>query len=304
MFEHALAYAGRGWHVFTLTGRKTPFANCDACRIDHTTPDAMEACECLHCHGFYAATTDPARVRAMLATERRVCLAIRTGAVSGLAVVDVDIREWTPDGTPAPTDAAWQTMSGLDARRLLPGTVMASTAGGGLHMVYGHPGGYLMSGTNKYGPGIDSKADGGYIVAAPSVNTEGAPYRWTPDDRHDHPLTPLPEELAAMVRPPAAPVRELVSARPTGLPGTRSRLRGLVDTVLGAAEGERNDMLHWASKKAGEMIAAGEVDRTTAVDVLRDAGVSVGLSPSEVGDGHRGTIASGLRKGTAAGVVA
>ncbi|WP_246159084.1 bifunctional DNA primase/polymerase [Catellatospora sichuanensis] len=45
---------------------------------------------CLTCHGFYAATTDPHRIAAMLAAVPHGLLAIRTGAPSGLVVIDVD----------------------------------------------------------------------------------------------------------------------------------------------------------------------------------------------------------------------
>ncbi|MGI8900683.1 MAG: hypothetical protein ACR2HA_07095 [Nocardioides sp.] len=153
-----------------------------------------------------------------------------------------------------------------------------------------------MSGAHKYGPGVDSKADGGYIVVAPSVSRSG-PYWWTGDGRHDHPLTSLPEPLAAMVRPHEIPAR-----RPQVTPWTRPgvavrRLTGLVRVVLEAADGERNDKLHWAAKKAGEMVATGEVEEHVVVDVLIDAGLSVGLTTAEIGHVTKGTISSGLRKG-------
>ena len=302
VLESALGYAGRGWHVFVLSASKTPLRNCEPCREEHTTAEAMESCACLTCHGFYAATTDPARITRMLTQHPHGCLGIRTGVVSGLAVVDFDFRIWNGDN-PAPDDPAWRTMCGLDEQRLLPGTVMAETGGGGLHLLYAHPGeGWLMSGAKKYGPSVDSKADGGYIVAAPSVTASGKRYRWLPGpgDWH-HDVTPLPEGLVELVRPPVpAPVVAAVVtpwSRPDAVVG---RLAGLVRTVLEGAEGERNDRLHWAAKKAGAMVAAGEVDEATAVAVLEDAGRTVGLSTSEVGDAHRGTIGSGLRKGRVA----
>ncbi len=295
----AMEYADRGWNVFTLTGGKTPFRNCDPCRELHLAPDQMETCQCLHCHGFYAATTDPDRIRAMIDRPGGMCLAVRTGEVSGLAVVDVDIKTWREDGWPSTSDPGYLTMSGLDERRLLPGTLMQSTGSGGLHFLYAHPGGYLMSGAGKYGPQVDSKADGAYIVVAPSVSRSG-PYTWTGDGRFDHPLTPLPEELAAMVRPPEMPARRS-QVSPWTRPGVPvGRLTALVRVVLEAVDGERNDKLHWAAKVAGEMIAAGDVEETVVVDVLTDAGRAVGLTANEIGDATRGTIASGLRKGRVA----
>lgn len=300
LLDAGLAYADRGWHVFALTGAKAPFRNCAPCHEGHNTAAEMESCTCLTCHGFYAATTDPDRIRAMFNQRGRVCLAVRTGAVSGLAVVDVDFRRWTSDGLPASDDPAYRTMSGLDERRLLPGTLMQTTGSGGLHFLYAHPGGYLMSGGGQYGLQVDSKADGGYIVAAPSVGRTG-PYSWTPDGRYDHPLTPLPEGLAAMIRPPAPPSRERVFVTSWTRPDTaHSRLSGLVRTVLDGASGERNDRLHWAAKKAGEMVAAGEVSEAVVVDVLTDAGLAVGLTQAEIGHATSGTIGSGLRKGRVA----
>ncbi len=299
LLDHALGYAGRGWHVFVLSPTKMPLKLCDTCREEHTSPESMEACDHLTCHGFYAATTDPARISAMLGRHPRGLLAIRTGAVSGLAVVDVDIKRWHGD-MPAADDPGYVSMAELDRQRLLPGTLMQTTGSGGLHFLYAHPGGYLMSGAGKYGPGIDSKADGGYIVSAPSVSRAGS-YTWTGDGRHDHPLTPLPEPLAARLRPaePAEWVKAPVA--PWTRPGVSTgRLAGLVRVVLESPPGERNNRLHWAAKKAGVMVAHREIDEQVAVAVLTDAAREVGLTESEIGHATRGTIGSGLRKGRVA----
>ncbi len=294
-----LAYAARGWHTFVLSASKSPMRNCDLCRAEHSNSQEMEACTCLTCHGFYAATTDPARITEMLRRHPGGMLAVRTGAVSGLAVVDVDIK--TFDGPlPAADDPGYVTMSGLDRERLLPGTLMQSTGSGGLHFLYGHPGGYLLSGAGKYGPGVDSKADGGYIVVAPSVSQSG-PYLWTGDGGFDDPLTPLPEPLATRLRPaePAEWVKGPVT--PWTRPGVSTgRLAGLLRVVLEAPAGERNDRLHWAASKAGEMVAAGEIAKRLAVAVLTDAGIEVGLTVAEIGHATKGTIGSGLRKGRVA----
>ena len=294
--DYALGYAGHGWPVFVLSPTKTPIRNCTPCHDGHNTAAEMESCTCLTCHGFYAATTEPQRIEKMLRRHPRGLLAVRTGAVSGIAVVDVDFRTFA-GYMPARSDGGWQTMSALDAERLLPGTLMQTTGSGGLHFLYAHPGGYLMSGAGKYGPQVDSKADGAYVVVAPSVSRSG-PYRWTGDGRFDHPLTPLPEGLASRVRPPVAPPARKPVVTPWTRTGvSRGRLQGLVQTVLDAGDGERNDKLHWAAKKAGEMVAAREVDERIVVDILADAGRAIGLTANEIGDATKGTIASGLRKG-------
>ena len=124
-----------------------PIANCERCRLEHTTPPHMEACECLTCHGFYAGTLDVARIEEMLRLNPRGLLAVRTGAVSGTVVIDVD-----PPGI--------TTMRVLVGDGVLPRTVAAVTGRGGYHLVYAHPGGKVLSGAGKGGPGVDIKADG------------------------------------------------------------------------------------------------------------------------------------------------
>lgn len=69
------------------------------------------------------------------------------------------------------------------------------------------------------------------------------------------------------------------------------RLRGLLTTVNRAVEGQRNTVLHWATCRVAEMVAAGELsDPHGAVDALRQVALGTGLEPREV----EGTIRSGL----------
>jgi hypothetical protein len=97
-------------------------------------------------------------------------------------VIDVD----APHGLP--------TMRQLIADGLLPRTVVSRTGGGGYQMFYGHPGGgvRILSGAGKGGLGVDSKADGGYVVVSPSVHPRTRkPYRWIGSFADG--LTPLPQ---------------------------------------------------------------------------------------------------------------
>ena len=88
----ALQAAGRGWPVFVLGRSKRPVANCEPCRQAAETGSDHDPASCGHltCHGFYAASTDPARVAAIVAAVPAGQLAVRTGAVSELLVVDID----------------------------------------------------------------------------------------------------------------------------------------------------------------------------------------------------------------------
>jgi len=92
LLRHAIRYAERGWPVFLLGRTKRPLANCDACNQAGRREHDPEACDFLTCHVFYAATTDPGRLAAMCQAHPRGLLAIRTGTVADLAVVDIDPR--------------------------------------------------------------------------------------------------------------------------------------------------------------------------------------------------------------------
>ncbi|MGH8879525.1 MAG: bifunctional DNA primase/polymerase, partial [Stackebrandtia sp.] len=87
----AREYIGRGWPVFVLGRSKRPVANCRDCPPGRAGHDG-DTCRCLTCHGHQAATLNPERVRAMLAAVPYGLLAVRTGAIADLVVVDIDPR--------------------------------------------------------------------------------------------------------------------------------------------------------------------------------------------------------------------
>lgn len=275
-----LGYVARGWHVFVLSLSKMPVANCEACKTAHTTPVQMEACSCLCCHGFHAATLDPDCLAEMLRLHPRGLLAIRTGAPSGVVVIDVD-----PPGI--------GTMKILVSDGVLPRTLAAVTGRGGYHLLYGHPGGKILSGAGKGGPGVDIKADGGYIVAPPSIHpATRRPYRWLGSPGDD--LTPLPgfwaERLRENSRPPRSAQAVTIPARGRG-GYAMAALRYELEEVLSAGDGTRNTSLHLAAWNLGQLVAGGMLaaDRTEAL--LCQAGGRIGLLPAEV----QRTVTSGFR---------
>ena len=284
MLRGGLGYIADGWPSFILSPAKPPVANCERCNAEHLTPAQMEACECLTCHGFYAGTLDCDRLAEMVRLHPRGLLAIRTGAPSGTAVVDVDgagipvMREMVADGT-------------------LPRTLTAISGGGGYHLVYAHPGGKIMSGARKVAEGIDSKADGAYIVVAPSVHPRTRePYRWLGSFADD--LTPMPPALADRLReqehPPVTRGPVPAVAGPRGSRYAEAALRGELERLLGAPEGERNDTLaKQAAFSLGQLVAAGVLDRDRTATLLERAAERIGLEPGET----RRAIKSGFRAG-------
>ncbi len=94
-------------------------------------------------------------------------VAIVTGALSGLVVLDVDPRH---DGDKGLRKLERQHGS-------LPRTLESVTGGGGRHYYFSHPGGEVRNRTGIE-PGIDLRGDGGCIVAPPSIHPSGKRYRW------------------------------------------------------------------------------------------------------------------------------
>lgn len=62
-------------------------------------------------------------------------------------------------------------------------TVEAETGGGGRHYLYASPDGVRVPSKTGLLPGIDVKAEGGFIVVAPSLHESGRTYRWKTGSR-------------------------------------------------------------------------------------------------------------------------
>ena len=122
-------------------------------------------------HGFKNGTTRPDRVRQWWETDPSANIGILTGQVSGLLVLDVDLRS-----------GGFESLENLEREhgRFLS-SMEALTDGGGVHKYFSLPRGVLMPSRqldpDRY-PGIDIKAEGAYVVAPPSTHVSGKTYRW------------------------------------------------------------------------------------------------------------------------------
>ena len=261
----AQEYAGNGWPVFVLGRSKRPVANCTACRAAGPEHDRA-GCGCLTCHGFYAATTDLARLAAMLGAVPRGLLAIRTGAVSGLLVVDIDPRN-----------------GGQLDQALMTPTAAVITGGGGWHLYYRHPGAPTVAELPGR-PGVDIKGDGGYVTAPPSVHPDtGRPYRWT---RHRIPAE-MPAALRTAVTRRPAPVprprSELPSTRAAeGISSPAALLAAHLRAVETAPVGRRRVTLYGAARGVARMVAAGAITEHEAYEALTAAGLAAGQTPRDI----------------------
>ncbi|GGM43935.1 bifunctional DNA primase/polymerase [Dactylosporangium sucinum] len=275
LLRNAIDYAGRGWPVFLLGRTKRPIANCDACR-DAGADHDRAACSCLLCHGLYAATLDPDRLGAMVAAQPAGLLAIRTGAVSGLVVVDID------PGHGGTLDPA-----------LMPETACVVTGSGGWHLYYRHPGTAVLNSQGRLAGGIDVRGDGGYVVAPPSIHPRTArPYRWI----GARPVAEMPPALIAACQPaPAATATS--TTRPTsttpggGISSPDALLRSLLDTIRNAPKGRRRATLYGCARGVARMVAANAITLHDALTALHDAGIGAGQTERET----RAAITGGFR---------
>jgi bifunctional DNA primase/polymerase-like protein/primase-like protein len=92
-------------------------------------------------------------------------IGVPTGLISRLLVVDVDPRNGAPRNR----------VELVDQFGPIPETAEQITGGGGMHLFFRYSGQPVMK---KLAVGIDLKADGGYVLVAPSTHPSGNRYEW------------------------------------------------------------------------------------------------------------------------------
>ncbi|MFD3409368.1 bifunctional DNA primase/polymerase [Streptomyces cyaneofuscatus] len=262
--------AERGWHVFPLRPRdKRPALH------GETACPATGDCAAGHRKWEQRATTDPDRIRAAWSAGA-FNVGIATGP-SGLVVVDLDpVKAKDPKGTP---DGVTSLQALCErAGRPVPTTYRTRTASSGHHLYFTAPGGVrLGNSAGRLGTHIDTRAHGGYVVAAGSTLPHGAYEVVDPAD----PL-PLPEWLYALLTP-RHPSRGLTAA-PVPVRAPRyaaAALRAETAAVAGAGEGVRNWTLVRAARALGRFIPSGDLARSEVEAALNSAGLRAGLRESE-----------------------
>ena len=179
----AVAYAERGWRVFPVAWVGDDGA-CSCGAADCKSP----AKHPLTAHGLNDASSDPQQAERWWREKPRANIGIRTGAESGLVLLDVD----PPEGM--------EQLARIEAYHgPIPPTLTARSGKGGLHFYFAHPGrsvsnrqDVLGERTSKEMGAIDVRGDGGYIIAPPSRNTAGA-YEWTAPE--ETPPAQIPDYL-------------------------------------------------------------------------------------------------------------
>lgn len=293
LLRAALDAAERGWPVFPLRpDDKRPAGHAEArcpgsgrCAAGHRTPEQR-------------ATTSQADIERCWGTAP-YNVGIATGP-AGLLVVDLDIPK-DDDGAPPPQWA--EATDGLDVfamlceragERLPTETFTVRTRRGGQHLYFTAPAGKQLRGSaGRLGWKVDTRAWGGYVVAAGSTVGTGS-YEVI----HDVPPAPLPTWLGDLLTPPPAPAPVSVAVLRSRI-GKAERyataaLNGEVAKVAAAETGTQNTTLYNAAYALGRLIAAGALTEQEVTDALT-AAAPHGLAPSRVAASIRDGIRRSLR---------
>lgn len=197
----ALQYRDRGWSVIPIMG------DGDRKRSKGTWKE------------FQDRIASREEVDSWWADDPEAGVGIVTGAISGLVVIDID----GPEG-----EAAIGKLIGPTR------TLSARTGGGGRHLFFRHPGGKIRTRAGVLEK-VDVRADGGYIIAPPSLHESGNRYEW--EDGDEVTVAHLPQPLLDLLL--RSPSKETTPAAAD-------------DAKVG--EGRRNEAL---TKLAGRLFGKG-----------------------------------------------
>lgn len=167
VLQSALWYAThKRWQVIPLHSPVSGICSCK--KSDCTSPAKHPWTQ----HGLDDASRDPTVINQWWSTWPHANAGIVTGVKSGLFVLDVDDKNGGMD-----------TIATLP---VIPDTAVCLTGGGGLHYFFNYPQSKtLRNSSGLLGPGLDTRGEGGYVVASPSLHISGNNYAWEVSCRPD-----------------------------------------------------------------------------------------------------------------------
>jgi hypothetical protein len=225
-------------------------------------------------HGVDDATTDTEQIIRWWTARPDCNVAIATGTASGIYVLDFDVNS--------------------PLKKALPPTFVVRTPSGGTHHYFKNiPG--LPNSASKITAGLDTRGEGGYVLAPPSFITrpedESGPYLIEEENEY----ADLPDFIIAIMKkaepPPQRKVMDVLVP-----PSDHYAAKALDDEcarVCNAAEGTRNDTLNRAAFSLGTLVGAHALEEEQVRAALYAAAMAAGLEDAET----HATIRSGLTSG-------
>jgi putative DNA primase/helicase len=200
-------YLKRGWPVFPVYDAPNGHCSCGKATCDR--PGKHPRLE----HGYLDATRSPGQVWRWWKQWPTANIGLVTGTCSCAL-------DWDPKYG---GDEALRELQAVHGP--LPVTWHTLTGGGGGHYHF-QPVPGLRNSTGILGPGLDIRAEGGFVVAPDSVHANGRPYIWEIGrSPADVPLAPMPKWMLERLTRPRQPAPAAIvdwAARLAGAPeGTR-----------------------------------------------------------------------------------
>ena len=274
----AFTYAGNGWPVFPCHTTRAGACSCGIANCSSPGKHPRVA------RGLHAASTAVGEVAAWWQRWPTANIGLRTGAESGLVVLDVD-----------PAHGGSRSIKSLiDRHGSLSDVPRLRTGTGGWHLFFAHPGEPVRNSAGRLGAGLDIRGDGGYVIAPPSIHASGYRYRWEIDADE---LPPMPDWLHEPLAERVTTDRPLHSAN--SVVHRSSWAQAAFDAEIGrvraAPEGSRNTTLNLSAFRLGQLVNSALLDEGIVERALVVGGINTGLSEREV----IMTVRSGMRAGAA-----
>lgn len=291
MLAEALSYARRGWPVFPCsTENKRPLIGKDR------DPAGVEI---EGTGGVKKATTDEATIRDWWGRWPHALIGVALGRKAGLWVVDLDHTK--PPESIEDVEARLVAAIGVP-----PAGPRSRTQSGGYHLWFRMPPDEDVRNSAKRLQNIDWRAEGGYVIAPPSVMSSGARYEWlvSPDVAEFPDASPRLLDLVNR-RGEFAPPKTEKAARRDGYAPEDSAVRRYsllaLDKAAGrvgmAADGARNSTLNNEALGVGHLVGAGGITEDEADYALRNAAYAWGIGDDDKALKPGGTLERALRDG-------
>ncbi|MDR1083907.1 MAG: DUF3987 domain-containing protein [Deltaproteobacteria bacterium] len=269
ILQEALALAHNGRLVFPTRPDKTPLIK--------GWPDL--------------ATTDEKTITGWFDKGQPPNLAVITGHKSGFFCLDIDGHMG---------EASLSELERLNGE--IAPHCSVRTASGGRHFHFLMPDFDLRNSSGKFGPGLDIRANGGYVLVPPSqaLNRNGnlGAYSYLSEVHlSSGQLVAAPAWLLDLLRPlPPTP-----SHNPSpGVTAPNSYGEKALDEecrrISSAGAGERNDTLNRAAFAIFQLVGGGAIEHGLAEERLRSAALTSGLTPKEIEATLRSAAKRGLTK--------
>ncbi|MEM7663821.1 MAG: VapE domain-containing protein [Pseudomonadota bacterium] len=310
----ARGLANYGLRVFPLQIEgKLPMNLCDAClaplgKPDESVTDAdgvpgpkTYTCKsCGHVHtgkrGLYLATRDVDQIRKWWDKYPDANIGIATG--EGIIAIDID------------GEAGVQTWKNLIELHGEPDPTQEQRTGRGRHLIF-KVDTKVKNRAGRLGAGIDTRGDGGYIVAGPSKHPNGSEYTWV-EGRKPSQIKPIqcPEWILERLSDDRKTISEQAAVAPpidelqttdfdTMDKYVAVAVEGEYQRVCTAPAGQRNDQLNTSSFSLGTLVGAGILDERFVIRTMQTAATQNGLTASDGPQQVHATIMSGVTAGKA-----